>query len=134
MAAARKVSDAPRRTFFPSFLYRQANFPMDVVLPTPFTPTTMITFGPWLESRMPLSKSSNVRVPDSEKRPAISSRSISYNSCTSTYASKRARFRRRSKILLTVSTPTSAVISASSRSSINSSSTFRRPVKTLASR
>ena len=38
IAAARKVSAAPSKTFLPSFLYLAASFPMLVVLPTPFTP------------------------------------------------------------------------------------------------
>ena len=34
----------PKRTFFPSFLYFNASFPIVVVFPTPFTPTIKITF------------------------------------------------------------------------------------------
>ena len=45
MAAALKVSPAPKITFFPSFTYLEANFPIVVVFPTPFTPTTKITFN-----------------------------------------------------------------------------------------
>ena len=42
-AAARKVSAAPKYTFFPACLNCQASFPIVVVLPTPFTPTTSMT-------------------------------------------------------------------------------------------
>ena len=44
-AAARKVSPAQRRTFFPCSRSWWASFPMVVVLPTPFTPTIKITEG-----------------------------------------------------------------------------------------
>ena len=43
-AAALNVSPAPKRTFFPIFLYFNASFPIVVVFPTPFTPTIKITF------------------------------------------------------------------------------------------
>ena len=42
-AAARNVSAAPSTTFFPASLNLCASFPMVVVFPTPFTPTTIIT-------------------------------------------------------------------------------------------
>ena len=45
-AAARKVSAAPSTTFLPSPWNMQASLAMDVVLPPPFTPATMITVGP----------------------------------------------------------------------------------------
>ena len=45
MAAARNVSAAHSSTLRPSFLKRCASLPMVVVLPGPFTPTTMITAG-----------------------------------------------------------------------------------------
>ncbi len=43
MAAARNVSAAPSTTLLPAFLNCEASFPIVVVLPTPFTPTTIIT-------------------------------------------------------------------------------------------
>ena len=49
-AAARKVSAAARRTFFPSLWRRPESLPMVVVLPTPLTPTTRMTSGWWLFS------------------------------------------------------------------------------------
>jgi hypothetical protein len=45
MAAARKVSPAPRITFLPSFLYFVASFEIVVVLPAPLTPTISSTNG-----------------------------------------------------------------------------------------
>ena len=42
-AAARKVSEAPSITFLPAILKLYASFPIVVVFPTPFTPTTMMT-------------------------------------------------------------------------------------------
>ena len=44
-AAALKVSAAATTTFLPSLASRFAIFPIDVVFPTPFTPTTKITDG-----------------------------------------------------------------------------------------
>ena len=43
IAAALKVSAAPIKTDKPWELKNLANFPMEVVLPTPLTPTTIIT-------------------------------------------------------------------------------------------
>ena len=45
IAAARKVSAAPSTTVLPSLLSCAANLPIEVVLPTPFTPITSITEG-----------------------------------------------------------------------------------------
>ena len=45
MAAARKVSAATRRTFFPADRYWAASLAIVVVFPTPFTPKKMITQG-----------------------------------------------------------------------------------------
>src|SRR5512141_1152885 len=45
MAAARKVSEAARRTVCPSARSPLATFPIVVVFPTPFTPTTRTTNG-----------------------------------------------------------------------------------------
>ena len=45
MAAARNVSAAHSSTLRPSLLKRLASLPMVVVLPAPFTPTTMTTAG-----------------------------------------------------------------------------------------
>ena len=43
IAAARYVSAAPRITLYPASLYWRASLPIVVVLPTPFTPTTIMT-------------------------------------------------------------------------------------------
>ena len=48
-APARKVSAATNITFFPSFLYLWASFPIEVVFPTPFTPTKSMTVKPSLK-------------------------------------------------------------------------------------
>ena len=45
-AAARKVSQAATITFLPSSWQRRASLAIDVVLPEPLTPATMITVGP----------------------------------------------------------------------------------------
>ena len=45
IAAARKVSAAPRMTLLPSFLYLSAILPMVVVLPAPLTPIMTIIEG-----------------------------------------------------------------------------------------
>ena len=44
-AAARKVSPAPSNTFLPWLWNRVANFAIEVVLPDPFTPATMMIVG-----------------------------------------------------------------------------------------
>ena len=55
-AAARKVSAAQRRTLFPSCRRRWAILPMEVVFPTPLTPTTKMTEG-FVERSMAVSSS-----------------------------------------------------------------------------
>ena len=45
-AAARKVSAAPSTTLLPSAWNMAASLAIEVVLPQPFTPATMITVGP----------------------------------------------------------------------------------------
>ena len=45
MAAALKVSAAPKTTDFLLSLKNLPNFPIVVVFPTPFTPDTIITVG-----------------------------------------------------------------------------------------
>ena len=51
-AAARKVSAAPSTTFLPSAWNMQASLAIEVVLPQPFTPATMMTVGPLAAKRI----------------------------------------------------------------------------------
>jgi len=46
MAPARKVSAAPTSTDILFAFRKSENFPMNVVFPAPFTPTTSTTVGP----------------------------------------------------------------------------------------
>ena len=48
IAAALKVSAAPKTIFFPSFLNNFPSFPIVVVFPTPFTPATTTIEGEFL--------------------------------------------------------------------------------------
>src|SRR5258707_68974 len=70
MAAARKVSAAPRRTDLPSFLKRVASLAIVVVFPVPLTPTTRMTNG--LERVVSIGDESRAGM-----RPRVSSRSTS---------------------------------------------------------
>ena len=104
---------------------------MVVVLPTPFTPTTMITKGwPVLPAR-----SSTAIEPDllSSSRPAISSRRMRSSSPVLTYLSRATRASMRSMTLTVVSMPTSACTSRLSRSSSTASSTVLLPTTALLS-
>ena len=76
---------------------------------------------------MGASKSSTSSELFSVSKAAISSRKIVFNSCAFMYFSEAARFSMRSIIFNVVSTPTSEVISTSSRLSNTSSSTFDFP-------
>ena len=51
-AAARNVSPAPSSTLFPSALNIAASLAIEVVLPAPLTPQTMITVGPLAANRI----------------------------------------------------------------------------------
>ncbi len=113
MAAALKVSPAASKTFFPFFFKLYAIFPIDVVLPTPFTPTTIITEG--VVSRCNReSPEDNIFANSSFKSSFTSLGLVSFLSLTLFLIS--------SIILSVVSTPTSDAIRASSSSSNNSSS------------
>ena len=97
---------------------------MVVVLPTPFTPTTKITYGLWLVGK---SQSSAFSVLFSVKRAAISALNTLLSSEVETYLSRAMRSSMRSIIFTVVLTPTSDVISISSKLSKTSSSTFDFP-------
>ena len=124
IAAALKVSAAPKTTDFPACLKLYASFPMVVVFPTPFTPTTIITYGPSVSGSSKLEISVELF---SSRSAAISSFNIDFNSLTPKYLSKETRSSIRLIILSVVSTPTSEVIKTSSRLSRTSSSTFDLP-------
>ena len=101
-----------------------------VVLPTPFTPTTKMTYGLWSEGKSQLSLSS---VLFSESSAAISCLSMPLSSDVLTYLSRATRSSIRRIIFNVVSTPTSLVMSTSSRLSSTSSSTFDFPATARAS-
>jgi len=124
MAAARKVSPAPISTLLPAWRYLWAILPMVVVLPTPFTPTTMMTWG-WLGSGA--SKSAGRSSVPSSMSFAISSRISPFSSWADTYWSCSTRASTWSMMSSVVSTPTSLVIRTSSSSSRTSASTVSLP-------
>ena len=95
-----------------------------MVFPTPFTPTTITTYGFFVTG---VSKSSTSSELFSVSKAAISSRRITFSSFAFIYFSSAARFSIRSIIFNVVSTPTSEVINTSSRLSSTSSSTFDLP-------
>ena len=110
-AAALKVSAAPSMTDLPAALKLVASFPIVVVFPTPFTPTTNTTKG-FLPSgnskRLMVSFSSSIRI------ERISSCRIPFNSSVPKYLSRATLCCIFSMIDNVVSTPTSAEIMASS--------------------
>ena len=114
IAAALKVSAAPKTTFLPFALSCEASFPIVVVFPTPFTPITSITDG-FVSSFSP-SSSPSISAMISFIRPFISDGSvipvslIFLRSCP--------------QIASAVTTPTSDMTSVSSSSSKSSSSIF----------
>ena len=124
MAAARNVSAAPKTTLLPAFLNWYASFPIVVVFPTPFTPTTIITYGFLSDGT---EKSGVSALLFSASISVISSRSSVFSSDVDTYLSRAVRFCSRSIILRVVSTPTSDVINTSSRLSRKSSSILDLP-------
>ena len=97
---------------------------MVVVLPTPFTPTTMITYGLHGNSSL---KSSTCMLLFSASSDATSSTRIVLSSAVPRYLSRLTRSCMRSMMRRVVSTPTSEVMSASSRLSSTSSSTVDLP-------
>src|SRR5690606_22235840 len=101
-----------------------------VVLTTPFTPTTIITYG-FLFS----GTSNSVAFPESIslKSPAISSRRILLSSSVPKYLSLETRSSILSIILSVVFTPTSLETRTSSRLSNTSSSTLLLPATALLS-
>ena len=104
--------------------------PIVVVLPTPFTPTTMMTYG-FLPSG--IWKPSVSEVLFSVSKEAISSRRMLFNSLVLTYLSRSTRASMRLMMLRVVSTPTSLVTRTSSSSSRTSSSTLLLPATARAS-
>ncbi len=114
-AAARKVSPAASTIVWPSLVSRAASFPMVVVFPTPLTPTNNQTAGPGsppaavgsLESERSKSRS----------RDAISCFTRASSAAESSTPVSATRACTASMISVAVRTPTSARISASSRSS-----------------
>ena len=107
MAAALKVSAAPKITFLPSFLNLSANLPIVVVLPAPLTPIIKMTEGFVLSciSSPPISMSLTI----SRMAVLISPASVSFSSLTFCF--------KRSMIFSAVTTPTSLIIKISSSSS-----------------
>ena len=131
MAAARNVSAAPKTTSKSClFLNWWAIFPMLVVFPTPFTPTTIITCG--LFSLVKRNCSSEVVLLSSKIRMTSSFKNL-FNSSSLMYLSFSALSSRRSIIFTVVSKPTSLLINASSNSSKKARSTFVLPATALES-
>src|SRR5690606_29409689 len=95
---------------------------------TPFTPTTINTYG-----FLSLGISNSVASPDfvSDNKAEISSRRILFNSSVPKYLSRATRSSIRLIIFKVVFTPTSDDIKTSSRSSNTSSSTFDFPATAL---
>ena len=127
-AAARNVSAAPSKTDFPFFLNCAESFPIVVVLPTPFTPTTISTYGFLSEG---VSKSGRSSVWLSESKAAISSFRILSSSVVPTYLSFATLASIRPIIFKVVSTPTSDEMRISSRLSSTSASTVDLPTMAL---
>ena len=121
-AAARKVSPAPRSTDFPACPSRAASLPTVVVLPVPFTPTTMTTWGgaaPGGRSGSPPWPASLAGPPVPRERIlSISSRSAAFTLEGSVSSRRASRSRTDSRRCVAVCTPTSAEkrISSSSAS------------------
>ena len=121
MAAARKVSAAPRMTFFPSSFSLAASLPMEVVFPTPLTPITKTTEG--FVPMIRLLSMPRISVTISSIIPMIRDGSVTL--CSLTFSLSRPQ------ILTAVGMPQSARIKISSSSSKSSSSIFVNEDKTL---
>ena len=117
-AAARKVSAAQTSVVRPSAFQARASFPMVVVFPTPFTPTTNTTQG-WVENgRTASGRSSDLR---------ISSRSSARIAGTPPVQTCELRSRSTSIASWVAAIPKSDAISASSIASRSSGFSGRRP-------
>ena len=121
-AAALNVSPAETITFLPSTLNLFAIFPIVVVFPTPFTPTTKITDGV-VSNFSELSTSSKIS--------CISSFNACFTPCSSLIFSFFILSLNFDIISTDVSTPISDIIRISSNSSRSSSSTFLKLLNTL---
>ncbi|MPM97284.1 hypothetical protein SDC9_144457 [bioreactor metagenome] len=106
-AAARKVSPAASSTFLPCARYRFASLPIDVVLPTPFTPITRITAG----------------LPCGAKGPSAErvSTKMAFNASSASLPVFKCSAFTRSFSFATRSSATSSPVSASTSCSTNSS-------------
>ena len=111
IAAARKVSAAPKMTRLPSALYIAASLPMVVVLPTPLTPMTSTTLG---------TVTSPISSPPSKSSATISLISFLTASAPRSRFSE-TRFFKRSVISTAVTMPTSPITRISSSSAYRSS-------------
>ena len=116
-AAARKVSAAPSTTVRSSATSTRASLPTVVVLPTPLTPTTMVTAG-----RSPLRVAARRRSIEGSTIATSSSRSRVRTCSGSRVPSTVTRALRRSTSSRVGSVPRSAISSVSSISSHTSSS------------
>ena len=104
-----------------------ASLPMVVVLPTPFTPTTITTRGFFERSK----GSSAGAAPSTSRRMPISSRRNSTSSSYVRYLSLSTRASRLSTIFKVVSTPMSEATRASSMASRTESSILDLPAMVL---
>ena len=124
-AAARNVSPAANKSVLPCLSKRLDSFPIVVVFPTPFTPTTRMTVGVrGVESPPPLSA----------KMMRDSARMASHASSAELSSPLLILARKASRIRWVVCTPTSAVIRTSSTSSRMAGSNARSFRKTPANR
>ena len=121
-AAALKVSAAATTTFFPDFFRLLAIFPIEVVFPTPFTPTTKITDG-FVSSLRPFGTLSNI-----DSNSSFKASFTWFSSCNFSSFILSLNFE---IIFVAVSTPISDIIRTSSNSSNSSSSTFLKLLNTL---
>src|ERR1043166_8357189 len=130
-AAARKVSAAQISTSLPSALIRCASFPIVVVLPTPLTPTIIMTYGATLSGTV---NSDAMPCRSEACRIVNSSVLIDVLSASRSLICFRAMPRRTvSRISSVVGTPISAAKKTSSSCPTTSSSICLRPAKTVSS-
>ena len=120
-AAALKVSAAAITTFFPWFVNLFAIFPIEVVFPTPFTPTTKMIDG-FVSNFSSLSPTSKISI--------IISFKAFFTASSSSIFSCFILLLNFSIICIDVSIPISDVTKTSSSSSKRSSSTFLNALNT----
>ena len=122
-AAARKVSAAASSTLWPWSARCRVSLPMEVVLPAPLTPATMMTVG----ACAPITRGFS----SGRSRSASASASSALTAAGSVALASLTRRLRSASRCCVARTPVSAISSASSSSSYSASSILV-PVKTVA--